>query len=60
VTLIGARLSTTPGLGSAEYLVGRPDFVVDQGSWHVTGLGGTGSKDVLIEGAFVPKDRTHW
>lgn len=48
--------------GDAEFrtfLVPRGDFTVDQESWNVTGLRGTGSKDVLVPGAFVPEHRTH-
>jgi len=41
------------------FLVPRGDFTIDQGSWQVTGLAGTGSKDLLIEDAFVPEHRTH-
>ncbi|HEY3848989.1 MAG TPA: acyl-CoA dehydrogenase family protein [Acetobacteraceae bacterium] len=42
-----------------SFLVPRGDFTVDQESWHVTGLAGTGSKDVLVADAFVPEYRTH-
>ena len=28
-------------------------------TWHVAGLKGTGSKDIVVEGAFVPEHRTH-
>jgi 3-hydroxy-9,10-secoandrosta-1,3,5(10)-triene-9,17-dione monooxygenase len=41
------------------FLVPRSDFTVDQDSWRVTGLAGTGSKDVIVAGAFVPEYRTH-
>ena len=41
------------------FLVPRRDFTVDQGSWQMTGLGGTGSKAVDVAGAFVPEHRTH-
>ncbi len=41
------------------FLVPRSDFVVDHDSWRVTGLAGTGSKDVVVAGAFVPEYRTH-
>jgi 3-hydroxy-9,10-secoandrosta-1,3,5(10)-triene-9,17-dione monooxygenase len=40
------------------FLVPRADFqVID--NWHVIGLKGTGSKDVVVENAFVPEYRTH-
>ena len=41
------------------FLVPRRDFRIDQESWHVTGLGGTGSKDVVLSNAFVSEHRTH-
>jgi len=41
---------------TAYYLVPRDDFqIVD--TWHVIGLSGTGSKDILIEDVFVPEHR---
>lgn len=36
----------------------RSDYTIDHDSWQVMGLKGTGSKDVNIEGAFVPEYRT--
>jgi 3-hydroxy-9,10-secoandrosta-1,3,5(10)-triene-9,17-dione monooxygenase len=42
-----------------SFLVPRGDFTVDQESWHVTGLAGSGSKDILVEDAFVPEYRSH-
>jgi 3-hydroxy-9,10-secoandrosta-1,3,5(10)-triene-9,17-dione monooxygenase len=42
-----------------SFLVPRRDFDVDHESWRVTGLGGTGSKDVVVPGAWVPEHRTH-
>jgi 3-hydroxy-9,10-secoandrosta-1,3,5(10)-triene-9,17-dione monooxygenase len=41
------------------FLVPRRDFSIDHDSWQVTGLAGTGSKDVVVAGAFVPEHRTH-
>ncbi len=41
------------------FLVPRRDFTIDHESWQVTGLGGTGSKDVVVAGAYVPEHRTH-
>lgn len=42
-----------------SFVVPRRDFEIDQGSWEVTGLRGTGSKSVLLDGAFVPEHMTH-
>lgn len=40
------------------FLVPKEDFeIVD--TWHTMGLKGTGSKDVVVDGAFVPEYRTH-
>src|SRR5699024_650745 len=40
------------------FMVPREDFeIVD--TWHVMGLKGTGSKDVVVKDAFVPEYRTH-
>jgi len=40
------------------FLVPRRDYeIVD--TWHTFGLQGTGSKDIVIEGCFVPEYRTH-
>jgi 3-hydroxy-9,10-secoandrosta-1,3,5(10)-triene-9,17-dione monooxygenase len=49
------------GLGPEfrSFLIPRGDFTVDHESWHVTGLAGTGSKDVLVADALVPEYRTH-
>lgn len=41
------------------FLLPGQDFSIDHESWHVTGLAGTGSKDVVVPGAFVPECRTH-
>jgi 3-hydroxy-9,10-secoandrosta-1,3,5(10)-triene-9,17-dione monooxygenase len=40
------------------FLVPRKDYRIDD-TWHVMGLKGTGSKDIVIEDAFVPEHRTH-
>jgi 3-hydroxy-9,10-secoandrosta-1,3,5(10)-triene-9,17-dione monooxygenase len=58
--LLGAVL---PDEGSGAefrtFLVPRRDFSIDHDSWNVTGLAGTGSKDLVVPGAFVPEHRTH-
>src|ERR1700731_3702087 len=40
------------------YLLPRRDYVIDD-NWHVMGLCGTGSKDIVVVDAFVPDYRTH-
>jgi 3-hydroxy-9,10-secoandrosta-1,3,5(10)-triene-9,17-dione monooxygenase len=40
------------------FLLPRSDYVIDD-NWHVMGLCGTGSKDIVVDGAFVPDYRTH-
>ncbi|MEV6320621.1 3-hydroxy-9,10-secoandrosta-1,3,5(10)-triene-9,17-dione monooxygenase oxygenase subunit [Nocardia sp. NPDC051787] len=47
--------------GGAEYLtvlVPRTDYRIED-VWHVSGLSGTGSNDIVIENAFVPAYRTY-
>ncbi len=40
------------------FLIPRSDYRIDD-NWHVAGLCGTGSKDIVVEDAFVPEHRTH-
>jgi 3-hydroxy-9,10-secoandrosta-1,3,5(10)-triene-9,17-dione monooxygenase len=40
------------------YLLPRRDYEIDD-NWHVMGLCGTGSKDIVVKDAFVPDYRTH-
>ncbi len=40
------------------FLVPRADYVIDD-NWNTIALKGTGSKDIVIESAFVPEHRTH-
>ena len=43
-----------------SFVVPAHDFTIDEGSWQVMGLSGTGSKSITINGeAFVPDYRTH-
>jgi 3-hydroxy-9,10-secoandrosta-1,3,5(10)-triene-9,17-dione monooxygenase len=42
-----------------SFLVPRTDFEIDHQSWQVSGLMGSGSKDLVIREAFVPDYRTH-
>ncbi len=40
------------------FLLPRSDYTIDD-TWHVAGLAGTGSKDIVVDDAFVPEHRTH-
>ncbi len=40
------------------FLVPRSDYRIED-TWHSMGLQGTGSNDIVVEGAFVPDYRTH-
>src|ERR1700674_328376 len=44
-----------------SFLLPRKDYRIDD-NWHVAGLAGTGSKDIVVDGAFVPDHRSmsHW
>ncbi len=41
-----------------HFVLPRGDYRIVDDSWHVMGLEGTGSKDIVIDGAFVPEHRT--
>lgn len=47
-----------PDEGYRTFLVPRTDYVIED-TWFPMGLHGTGSKDIVIEKAFVPEHRTH-
>jgi 3-hydroxy-9,10-secoandrosta-1,3,5(10)-triene-9,17-dione monooxygenase len=54
-----ALLASNPTAGSNQgymMLVPRSDMIIDD-TWHVVGLQATGSKDVVVTDAFVPKER---
>lgn len=40
------------------FLLPRRDYTIED-NWHVAGLKGTGSKDIVVDDAFVPEHRTH-
>jgi 3-hydroxy-9,10-secoandrosta-1,3,5(10)-triene-9,17-dione monooxygenase len=44
-----------------SYLLPRKDYRIDD-NWHVAGLAGTGSKDIVVANTFVPDYRSmsHW
>ena len=41
------------------FLLPRSDYTIDRDAWHVFGLQGTGSHDVIVDDVFVPEYRTH-
>ena len=41
------------------FLLPRSDYTIDEGAWHVFGLQGTGSHDIIVDDVFVPDYRTH-
>ena len=49
------REGEPPAMGT--FLVPRRDYTIDD-NWYVMGLCGTGSKDIVVEDAFVPAYRT--
>ena len=59
VVLGGTAPDGTGGEVYHTFLVPRQDYTIDQESWKVTGLAGTGSKTVILSGALVPEHRTH-
>lgn len=58
--ILGGIAPSAPGgpPDSRAFIIPRSDYVIDD-TWHVLGLKGTGSKDIVVERAFVPKHRTH-
>lgn len=47
------------GGGVRNFVVPRSDFTIDQSSWDVQGLRGTGSKSITLKDVFVPDYRIH-
>lgn len=41
------------------FLLPRADYAIDTDCWHVFGLQGTGSHDIIVDDVFVPEHRTH-
>lgn len=59
--VLGGLAPQAEGSGPPDarvFLVPRSDYVIDD-NWHVMGLCATGSKDIVVEGAFVPEYRSH-
>ncbi|MBB5136864.1 alkylation response protein AidB-like acyl-CoA dehydrogenase [Thermocatellispora tengchongensis] len=43
---------------SMHVVLPRADYTIVDDSWDVIGLSGTGSKDIIVDGAFIPDYRT--
>lgn len=58
----GMVTDDTGGVGAIpdirHFFLPRADYTIVEGSWNVLGLSGTGSKNVRVDGAFVPVYRT--
>ena len=62
--LLGALVwpDDVPGSGPPDmrtFLLPRSDYTIGEDAWHVFGLQGTGSHDIIVDNAFVPEYRTH-
>ncbi len=56
---LGGIVATKNGVPDYRtFLVPRSDITIND-NWHTVGLKGTGSKEVVIDDAFVPEYRTH-
>ncbi|MFI1460938.1 acyl-CoA dehydrogenase family protein [Nocardia carnea] len=59
--MIGAAVGDKDGKRTGKVLhvlLPRSDYDIDQDSWNVIGLRGTGSKDLIVKDAFLPEYRT--
>jgi Acyl-CoA dehydrogenases len=60
--LLGALVPPSEAGGAPDmrtFLLPRSDYRIDTDSWHVFGLQGTGSHDIIVDDVFVPEYRTH-
>jgi alkylation response protein AidB-like acyl-CoA dehydrogenase len=58
--ITGALLQGPDGAMQMRHIVlPRDDYWFDQDSWNVIGLRGTGSKDLVVDDAFVPAHRVY-
>lgn len=55
---LGARVGDTMPPKVLHVVLPRADYTIVEDSWDVIGLCGTGSKDVIVDGAFIPHYRT--
>ncbi|MBB4613948.1 acyl-CoA dehydrogenase family protein [Novosphingobium taihuense] len=60
--VLGAMVPPREAGGAPDmraFLLPRANYAIDTDSWHVFGLQGTGSHDVIVDDVFVPEHRTH-
>ena len=60
--LLGAMIPPQEEGGPPDmrtFLLPRSDYTIDRDNWHVFGLQGTGSHDIIVDDVFVPEYRTH-
>lgn len=60
--LLGALVPPSVDGGAPDmrtFLLPRTEYTIDTDSWHVFGLQGTGSHDIVVDDVFVPEYRTH-
>ena len=60
--LLGAMIPPREEGGPPDmrtFLLPRSDYTIDRDNWHVFGLQGTGSHDIIVDDVFVPEYRTH-
>ena len=60
--LLGALVPPAGAGGPPDmrtFLLPRKDYTIDRDAWHVFGLQGTGSHDIIVDDVFVPEHRTH-
>ena len=60
--LLGALIPPPAAGGPPDmrtFLLPRSDYTIDRDAWHVFGLQGTGSHDIVVDDVFVPEHRTH-
>ncbi len=55
---LGGLLPRDGGVEMRTFLLPRRDYRIDD-NWHVMGLAGSGSKNIVVEDAFVPEAFTH-
>lgn len=58
--ILGGIAPGEPGapVDQRSFIIPRSDYTIED-TWHVIGLQGTGSNDIVVERAFVPEYRTH-